>query len=830
MKDSLFAVNDSVLFKQFKNISAYKFIISIVFGLLGFAVNFYSISFFFHPYTASVLLGLLFPMLITIVWGWKYGLLSALAGGCQSIWWLWGASNGYAIFFVAPPFTLWIVWHGIFANLRRNRKTYKWYFNIYVIEIPFRILSTINLYTLSRWAITLNPPSWDWTSSAPNTIPIQFSNFVVVKQFITGYIILLLTDVLLNLKFVRKLFRLKEDYSQANTGYIISASLLVGGFFWIVDSVISLLVFHKGTSFLDLLALNIPPHDFFVRAAFIFVCLAGGLLALKFLRRQNESNKALWKSEERFQHISENLNNVIYERDRGGRLTYISPVVEKLAGYSQKEIMADPAKILSKIFIEPGYLKKGEEVRRKVISKNKYYLIDTETICQTKDGKKIWVHNRIFPFLNQKGVVSGFIGILEDISERKKAEEMLRESDQKYLEAIIKTSHDGIFVIDSYGNIEFGNDATFKSLGWQQDELIGKPFIKVIDPDVHDYVLKRWDEVQRGKGRAYEADIVRKNGERRSLLVSHRHMDIGDQRKYCVVIKDVTDRKRAEKDLQKYRSHLEELVEDRTSELKAANEQLKREITERKRAEKALKKAHGELEIRVQERTAEITAVNNELESFAYSVSHDLRAPLRAIDGFSKILLEENSDVLNKKGQRYLQRIRAGAQRMAHLIDDLLNLSRIGRKPIDKKTIKPKIIAEDVFKSLKEEYKSGKVEFIAHKCPTAFADPGLMQIVFTNLLSNALKFTKNKQDAKIEVGYKIKNKQKVFFVKDNGVGFDMKYADKLFSPFQRLHRVEDYEGSGIGLAIVQRIIHKHDGWINVESKPDSGTTFYFSLY
>ncbi|MCD4692633.1 MAG: PAS domain S-box protein, partial [Calditrichales bacterium] len=745
-------------------------------------------------------------------------------------WWLWGASNGYAIFFVAPPFTLWIVWHGIFANLRRNRKTYKWYFNIYVIEIPFRILSTINLYTLSRWAITLNPPSWDWTSSAPNTIPIQFSNFVVVKQFITGYIILLLTDVLLNLKFVRKLFRLKEDYSQANTGYIISASLLVGGFFWIVDSVISLLVFHKGTSFLDLLALNIPPHDFFVRTAFIFVCLAGGLLASKFLRRQNESNKALWKSEERFQHISENLNNVIYERDGDGRLTYISPVVEKLAGYSQKEIMADPAKILSKIFIEPGYLKKGEEVRRKVISKNKYYLIDTETICQTKDGKKIWVHNRIFPFLNQKGVVSGFIGILEDISERKKAEEMLRESDQKYLEAIIKTSHDGIFVIDSYGNIEFGNDATFKSLGWQQDELIGKPFIKVIDPDVHDYVLKRWDEVQRGKGRAYEADIVRKNGERRSLLVSHRHMDIGDQRKYCVVIKDVTDRKRAEKDLQKYRSHLEELVEDRTSELKAANEQLKREITERKRAEKALKKTHDELEIRVRERTAEITAVNNELESFAYSVSHDLRAPLRAIDGFSKILLEENSDVLNKKGQRYLQRIRAGAQRMAHLIDDLLNLSRIGRKPIDKKTIKPKIIAEDVFKSLKEEYKSGKVEFTAHKCPTAFADPGLMQIVFTNLLSNALKFTKNKQDAKIEVGYKIKNKQKVFFVKDNGVGFDMKYADKLFSPFQRLHRVEDYEGSGIGLAIVQRIIHKHDGWINVESKPDSGTTFYFSLY
>ncbi len=155
-----------------KNLTAYKISISVIFGLLGFSINFLTISFSFPPYTATVLIGLLFPMLITRSWGWKYGLLSALAGGCQSVWWLWGPSNGYAVFFVVPPFTLWIVWHGLFAELRKKRKDHQWWLNTYAIEVPFRILSTINLYTLARWAITLNPPPWSWASGAPDTIPI----------------------------------------------------------------------------------------------------------------------------------------------------------------------------------------------------------------------------------------------------------------------------------------------------------------------------------------------------------------------------------------------------------------------------------------------------------------------------------------------------------------------------------------------------------------------------------------------------------------------------------------------------------------------------------
>jgi hypothetical protein len=175
------------------------------------------------------------------------------------MWWLWGPSNGYATFLVVPPFTLWIVWHGLFANWRRKQKDHKWWLSTYAVEIPFRILSTINLYTLSRWAITLNPPPWNWASGAPNTIPLHFSDFVVVKQCVVGYIILLLADVLLNFRFVGRFFRLKEDYDQVNTGYIISASLLLGFLFWVVDSILGSLVFHTESSFLDLLALDVPP-------------------------------------------------------------------------------------------------------------------------------------------------------------------------------------------------------------------------------------------------------------------------------------------------------------------------------------------------------------------------------------------------------------------------------------------------------------------------------------------------------------------------------------------------------------------------------------------
>jgi len=243
-----------------------------------------------------------------------------------------------------------------------------------------------------------------------------------------------------------------------------------------------------------------------------------------------------------------------------------------------------------------------------------------------------------------------------------------------------------------------------------------------------------------------------------------------------------------------------------------------RDITERRQAEQELARSNAELQ-----------SANKELETFSYSVSHDLRAPLRSVDGFSQILLEDYSDALDEQGKHYLQRARASTQKMGQLIDDILNLSRIGRQAMKKKKINMVSIARETYNSLEDEWKGRKVDFNVHKCPPAAADLNLIKIVFMNLLSNALKFTGNRKEAKIEVGSETKDEQTVFFVKDNGVGFDMKYADKLFAPFQRLHRPEEYEGTGIGLANVQRIIHRHGGRIWVESKVGKGTTFYFTV-
>ncbi len=257
--------------------------------------------------------------------------------------------------------------------------------------------------------------------------------------------------------------------------------------------------------------------------------------------------------------------------------------------------------------------------------------------------------------------------------------------------------------------------------------------------------------------------------------------------------------------------------------------ELNDEIDKRNRAEGALQKAHDELEIRVEERTAELQAINRELEAFSYSVSHDLRAPLRGIDGFSQILLEDYVDALDEQAKHYLQRVRAATQNMGRLIDDLLNFSRIGRQPMEKKTVNVESIAREAYKTLKDEWKDRKVNLALHQCPSVLADHHLMQIVFVNLLSNALKFTRCRETAEIEVDSETKDEQTVFHVKDNGAGFDMKYADKLFTSFQRLHRAEEYEGAGVGLAIVQRIIHRHGGRIWAESEVDVGTTFWFTL-
>jgi signal transduction histidine kinase len=254
-------------------------------------------------------------------------------------------------------------------------------------------------------------------------------------------------------------------------------------------------------------------------------------------------------------------------------------------------------------------------------------------------------------------------------------------------------------------------------------------------------------------------------------------------------------------------------------------EQLQQELVERKRAEAEVRQLNAELEGRVERRTAELAAANKELESFSYSVSHDLRAPLRGIAGFTRLLSEGYAQRLDAEGLRYLQRVRSAATRMGELIDDLLAFSRLGRRPLNTQRVEPARLVRALWNELKPHDDQRVVEFRLGDLPACQADPGLLRQVFANLLENALKYSHTREVGRIEVGWQAG----AYFVRDNGVGFEMQYADKLFGVFQRLHRDEDFEGTGVGLATVKRIVERHGGRIWAEGEVGRGATFYFSL-
>lgn len=415
--------------------------------------------------------------------------------------------------------------------------------------------------------------------------------------------------------------------------------------------------------------------------------------------------------------------------------------------------------------------------------------------------------------------------IIHDITARKQAERALEESEERYRQ-LLELAPVGI-AVECEEKIQFINPAGVQLLGGKSaDDIIGKTISDFTPPDRQEDILNQFRRRMAGEMVYPAENILRKlDGSLVNVEVVANPILYLDKPAIQIIATDITERKKIEEKILANQMELQRLL----AEADQSRLVLLSLVEDQKAAEEKLNQLNVELEKRVSQRTAQLEAVNKELEAFSYSVSHDLRAPLRGIDGWSLALLEDYGDQLNEEAQRYLQRVRDETQRMGQLIDDLLRLSRVTRVEIKQSEVDLSELAKMIMSRLLEENGQPHIEAKIQEGLLVSGDVNLLEILLTNLLSNALKFSGRQAQPKIEFGRETINGQPTYFVRDNGVGFDMQYAKNLFGAFQRMHKQTEFPGTGIGLATVQRIVNRHGGKVWADAKKNEGATFYFTL-
>lgn len=501
----------------------------------------------------------------------------------------------------------------------------------------------------------------------------------------------------------------------------------------------------------------------------------------------NNMTSALRASEEHFRSVTQTAYDAIVSADGAGNIISWNRGAEALFGYPQPEALGKPITILMPERYTEAHQRGFERFRATGESRLAGKVVELHG--RRNDGTEFPIALSLSHWKTDAG--SFHTSIIRDITAPKLAEDTLRKSEERFRLLVDGVKDYAIYMLDPQGQVTSWNTGAERIKGYTSDQIIGQHFSVFFLAEEREQGKPGQElQVARREGK-YEGQgwRVRRDGSRfwADVVVSAIHDASGELRGYAKITRDITERQRAEESIATLN--------------------------------KALEARNSALEL-----------VNRELEAFSYSVSHDLRAPLRGIDGFSQALLEDYSDRLDNEGKSLLQRVRAASQRMAQLIDDMLQLSRITRAEMRHESVDLSAMAHEIAAELAKTEPRRQVEIhVADNLKTR-GDPRLLGIALSNLVGNAWKFTARNANAEIHVGVNTAaNNRPAFFIRDNGAGFDMTYADKLFKTFQRLHTESEFPGTGIGLATVQRIIHRHGGRIWAESESGKGATFYFEL-
>lgn len=506
-------------------------------------------------------------------------------------------------------------------------------------------------------------------------------------------------------------------------------------------------------------------------------------------RRQMEDS--LLKSEALKTAILDTALDAIISIDQAGLVQEWNRAAESIFGYSRD---AAVGRSVDRLIIPTALLKLYHEGVANYLMTGAGSLVGKpiELSLRRSDGSEFKAEMAISRILTE--TPPRCTALIRDITERKRAEEELRHSEERLRMMVDGVKTYAIFLLDAQGRVASWNSGAERLKGYREEEIVGKPFAAFFAPEDVDagapeQILKR----AAAEGQAqYSGWRLRKDGSRFWVegVVTVLRDEHGRVRGYSKIAHD---------------------------------------ITRQREADEAIHRLNTTLEERVRERTAQLETANQELEAFSYSVSHDLRAPLLHISGYADMLSAEAGSQLDEKSKEHLRVIADGARQMGNLIDALLEFSRMGRAEMRRQLVDVAALVEEARRTLRRDMEHRDVEWNIHRMPEARGDPIMLKQVFVNLLSNALKYTRSMPRTRIEVGVQPGDQETIFFVRDNGVGFNMEFARKLFGVFQRLHPAREFEGTGIGLANVRRIIQRHGGRVWAEAAVGKGATFYFSL-